>query len=106
MRALHVLGRAIFGGFFVYNGINHLQNYKAMAPYAASKGVRAPERAVQATGIMMLAGGLSIMAGLKPRNGLVTLIAFLVPGSPQMHPILETRGGDAHEDTTPFRTNM
>ncbi|HJZ70687.1 MAG TPA: DoxX family protein [Vicinamibacterales bacterium] len=106
MRALHVLGRAIFGGFFVYNGINHLQNYKAMAPYAASKGVRAPERAVQATGIMMLAGGLSIMAGLKPRNGLVTLIAFLVPVSLQMHRFWEAQGEQRQNDMIHFMKNM
>ena len=42
MRALHVLGRAIFGGFFVYSGINHLQHTQAMGQYAAAKGVPAP----------------------------------------------------------------
>ena len=85
MRALHVLGRAIFGGFFVYNGINHLQNSAGMGQYAAAKGVPAAEQAVQATGLMLLAGGLSIMAGLKPKQGLAAIIAFLVPVSLQMH---------------------
>ena len=85
MRALHVLGRAIFGGFFVYNGINHLQHSAGMGQYAAAKGVPAAEQAVQATGVMLLAGGLSIMAGLKPRQGLAAIIAFLVPVSLQMH---------------------
>jgi putative oxidoreductase len=85
MRALHLLGRAIFGGFFAYSGINHLQNTKGMAQYAGAKGVPAAEQAVQATGAMLLAGGLSIMAGLKPRQGLALIIAFLVPVSLQMH---------------------
>lgn len=85
MRALHALGRAIFGGFFVYNGINHLRNSQTMGQYAAAKGVPAAEQAVQATGFMMLAGGLSIMAGLKPKQGLATIIAFLIPVSLQMH---------------------
>jgi uncharacterized membrane protein YphA (DoxX/SURF4 family) len=85
MRALHVLGRAIFGGFFVYNGINHLQNSSGMGQYAAAKGVPAAEQVVQASGLMLLAGGLSIMAGLKPKQGLATIIAFLVPVSLQMH---------------------
>ena len=85
MRALHVLGRAIFGGFFVYNGINHLTNSAGMGQYAAAKGVPAAEQAVQATGLMMLAGGFSIMAGLKPKQGLATIIAFLIPVSLQMH---------------------
>jgi putative oxidoreductase len=85
MRALHVLGRAIFGGFFVYNGINHFKNTAGMAGYAGAKGVPAAEQAVQATGGMMIAGGLSIIAGVKPRQGLAMLVAFLVPVSLQMH---------------------
>ncbi len=63
MRALHVLGRMIFGGFFVYSGITHLQNSEGMGQYAGAKGVPAAEQAVQATGAMLLAGGLSIIAG-------------------------------------------
>jgi uncharacterized membrane protein YphA (DoxX/SURF4 family) len=85
MRTLFVLGRAVFGGFFAYSGINHLQHAENMGHYAASKGVPAPEQAVQATGVMLQAGGLSVMAGFKPRRGLATLIAFLVPVTLQMH---------------------
>ena len=85
MRALHVLGRAIFGGFFVYNGIHHLMDTEGMAGYAGTKGVPAPQQAVQGTGGMLIAGGLSVMAGARPRQGLATIIAFLVPVSLQMH---------------------
>jgi putative oxidoreductase len=85
MRALHLFGRAMFGGFFVFNGINHLQNSDSMAQYADAKGVPAAKQAVQATGAMLLAGGLSILAGLKPRQGLAMVIGFLVPVSLQMH---------------------
>src|SRR6266545_3672918 len=85
MRALFVLGRAIFGGYFFYNGINHLQHTDQMAAYAASKGVTAPEQAVQATGAMLLAGGFAVLAGLKPKLGLSALVGFLVPVTLQMH---------------------
>jgi putative oxidoreductase len=85
MRTLFVLGRTIFGGFFAYSGINHFQHTDGMKQYAAAKGVPAPERAVQATGALLLAGGLSIIAGLKPRQGLAAIIAFLIPVSLQMH---------------------
>ena len=85
MRTLFVLGRAVFGGFFAYSGINHLKHAENMGHYAASKGVPAPEQAVQATGAMLLAGGLSVMTGFKPRRGLALLIAFLVPVTLQMH---------------------
>src|SRR6267143_955755 len=68
MRALFVLGRAMFGGFFAYNGVNHFRNQKMMSQYAEAKGVLAAEAAVPATGALLLAGGLSIMAGLKPKH--------------------------------------
>jgi len=85
MRALHVLGRLIFGGFFAYNGVNHLQHSEEMGQYAAAKGVPSPQQAVQASGAMLLAGGLSIIAGIKPKQGLAAIIAFLIPVSFQMH---------------------
>jgi putative oxidoreductase len=85
MRALHVLGRTIFGGFFVYSGIHHFQDLKTLRGYAAMKGVAVPTAAVQMTGALFLAGGLSVLAGVKPRQGLAVLIACLVPVTVQMH---------------------
>jgi uncharacterized membrane protein YphA (DoxX/SURF4 family) len=85
MRALFVLGRVIFGGYFAYNGINHFKNQKMLSQYAAMKGTPAPDAAVQATGAMLLAGGLSVMFGVKPRQGLATLISCIIPMTMQMH---------------------
>ena len=85
MRALFVLGRVIFGGFFAYNGVNHFLNQKTMSQYAGAKGVPAAEAAIPATGAMLLAGGVSIMAGVKPRQGLAALIGFLIPVTLQIH---------------------
>ena len=85
MRALFIVGRALFGGFFAYNGINHLMKIQSMRQYAASKGVPQPDAAVRATGAMLVAGGASVIAGLKPREGLATLVAFLIPTTLQMH---------------------
>lgn len=85
MRALHVLGRMIFGGYFLYNGINHFQNREMLSQYAANKGVAAPDNAVPLSGALLVAGGLSLLAGIKPRRGLAAIIAFLVPVSLQMH---------------------
>jgi uncharacterized membrane protein YphA (DoxX/SURF4 family) len=92
MRAWFVLGRAIFGGYFLYNGINHILNRQMMSQYAAAKGVANAEIAVPATGGLLLAGGLSVLTGLKPRQGLAALIAFLVPVSLQMHRFWEVEG--------------
>jgi len=87
MRALFVAGRAILGGFFAYNGLNHFQHKQMMAQSAQSKGVpaAAAETAVQATGAMLLAGGVSILAGAKPKQGLAAIVGFLIPVTLQMH---------------------
>lgn len=85
MRLVFVIGRALFGGFFIYNGINHLRHSDQMAPYADSKGVPVARAAVNGTAAMLIGGGVSVVAGLKPRQGLATLIAFLVPTTLQTH---------------------
>jgi putative oxidoreductase len=85
MRPLFLLGRAIFGGYFLYNGINHFLHEQMMSQYAASKGTAVPDVAVTASGAMLTIGGLSILAGVKPRQGLAAIIGFLIPVSLQMH---------------------
>ena len=107
MRALFVLGRAIFGGFFVFNGLNHVKHSHEMAQYAGAKGVPAAQQAVQATGLMLIAGGLSVVAGLKPRQGLATLIGFLVPVTLQMHRFWDEKDPEARQrELTNFSKNM
>lgn len=95
MRALFVLGRAIFGGYFVYNGVNHFLEQEQMSGYAASKGVPDAEIAVPVSGGLLLAGGLSVLAGVKPRAGLAAIVSFLIPVSMQMHRFWELE--DPHQ---------
>lgn len=83
--ALLALGRAIFGGYFVYNGVNHFANAEMMSGYAGSKGVPMPGAAVALTGAMLLAGGLSLLAGTRPKIGSALIGAFLLGVSPAMH---------------------
>lgn len=107
MRGLFVVGRAIFGGFFVYNGINHLQHAQSMGQYATSKGVPAAHSAVQGTGLMLLASGLSVIAGLKPRQGLAMLIGVLVPITLQMHRFWEEQDAEKRQaEMSNFMKNM
>ena len=85
MRTLFVLGRAIFGGYFAWSGLNHFLEEKQLSQYAAAKGVAAPDAAVTGSGALLLAGGLSVLTGVKPRQGLAAIVAFLIPVSMQMH---------------------
>jgi putative oxidoreductase len=77
--------RALLGGFFVYNGVNHFRNRRAMTAYARSKGVPLPSVAVAATGAMLLAGGASLLSGFRPKMGAALATAFLAGVSPIMH---------------------
>jgi len=85
MEFLLLVGRIIFGGFFIMSGINHFTNAGMMSGYAKSKNVPAPYLAVVGTGVMLVLGGLSVLLGLFPVLGLILLIVFLVPTSVLIH---------------------
>lgn len=85
MKTPFLIGRILFGGFFLYNGIHHLLERKNMAAYTATKGVPAPELAVTATAVPLLAGGASLLLGVKPKMGAVAILGFLAGVSPIMH---------------------
>ncbi|MGC2057366.1 MAG: DoxX family protein [Candidatus Sulfotelmatobacter sp.] len=85
MKLPRVLGRVIFGGFFLYNGIHHFMERKAMAQYLNAKGIPMPDVAVMATGVALTLGGASIALGIKPDLGAVAVAGFLAGVSPMMH---------------------
>ena len=87
MKAPFLLGRMIFGGFFLYNGIHHFRERKMMAQYTQSKGVPAAlsEIAVVGTGAALVVGGASILSGVKPKWGALAILGFLGGVSPIMH---------------------
>lgn len=80
-----LIGRIIFGGFFISTGINHFKNVSYMAGYARAKGTPAPEAAVAGTGVLLVLGGLSMLLGAYPLIGIILLLIFLVGVSFQMH---------------------
>jgi uncharacterized membrane protein YphA (DoxX/SURF4 family) len=83
--AMLVLGRGILGGYFLYNGVNHFLNRQMMTEYAKAKGTPAAAAAVPATGAMLIAAGLSVITGVRPRLGASMIASFLLGVSPQMH---------------------
>jgi uncharacterized membrane protein YphA (DoxX/SURF4 family) len=80
-----VIGRALLGGFFLYNGINHFRNRTMLQGYSAAKGVPYPEVAVAGSGAMLVLGGLSVLAGIRPKLGASLIGAFLMGVTPKMH---------------------
>ena len=85
MKAPFLIGRALLGGFFLYNGINHFQQLDGMAQYAKAKGVPAPKAAVAASGALLLVGGASLITGIKPKLGTAAIMGFLLGVSPAIH---------------------
>ncbi|MGH7507925.1 MAG: DoxX family membrane protein [Gemmatimonadales bacterium] len=85
MDYLFLLGRLLFGGFFLVSGYRHFTGVAGMAPYAASKGVPAPKLAVLVSGVLLALGGLSILLGLYSRLGVLLLACFLIPVTFVMH---------------------
>lgn len=85
MDLLFLIGRILFGGIFVMNGINHFAKRAMMTQYSAAKHVPAPALAVLVSGALLLLGGLSVVLGLWPQIGLWFLVAFLVVVTPTMH---------------------
>jgi len=85
MKAAFLIGRLVFGGFFLYNGINHLKERKSLAKYAETKNVPMAEAVVASTGVVLLAGGASILLGVKPKLGTAAIAGFLAGVSPVMH---------------------
>jgi uncharacterized membrane protein YphA (DoxX/SURF4 family) len=84
-RSALALGRLLFGGYFVYNGLNHFFNRKAMTAYAKAKEVPAAGLAVPGSGLLILLGGLSLVTGIQPRLGASLVTAFLLGVTPRMH---------------------
>jgi len=85
MKTPFLLGRLIFGGFFLYNGIHHFTDHKMLAGYVKSKGIPMPDVAVAASGAALVIGGASVLAGVKPKLGTLALMGFLAGVSPMMH---------------------
>jgi len=85
MDILFLIGRIIFGGFFVMMGLNHFMKRTGMVQYAQSKGVPAPGLAVAFTGLMLLLGGLGVVVGAYTQISLWLIIIFLLGVTFQMH---------------------
>ena len=73
-----IVGQVLFGLYFLHNALNHFIRAKMLAGYAASKKVPLPMLAVIGSGLLLLAGGLSVLSGLYLIYGLSCLVLFLL----------------------------
>lgn len=78
-----LLGRLLFGLIFILSGPNHFS--PQTIAYAASQGVPLASLAVPASGLLALAGGLSILLGYRAKIGAWLIVLFLLPVTFMMH---------------------
>lgn len=76
-------GRLFYVTIFLMSGLTHF-TAKPVA-YAAAAGVPFPSLAVPASGVLALAGALSVLLGYHARIGAWLLVLFLVPVTLMMH---------------------
>lgn len=85
METLLIIGRIFFGGFFIYNGLNHLLKNEMLSEYAQSKKVPFPMFSVIVSGLLILFGGLGVLFWLYVKLSLYFIVLFLVVISFKMH---------------------
>jgi putative oxidoreductase len=81
--AVVALGRLLFSVIFLMSSFGHF-SAKTIG-YAASQGVPLAQIAVPASGLLALAGGLSVLLGYRAKIGAWLLVLFLVPVTFMMH---------------------
>ena len=80
---LLLLGRLFFAAVFVTSGLSHF--FKPAIGYAAAQGMPLASLTVPVSGLMAVAGGLSILLGYRAKLGAWLLVLFLVPVTFMMH---------------------
>ena len=91
--AVVVLGRLLFAAIFIASASMHFS--KDMIEMAAAHGVPLASIAVPASGLLALAGGLSILLGYHAKLGAWAIVLFLVPVTLTMHPFWAAPGKEA-----------
>lgn len=105
MKFLFPLGRVLFALIFIAAAPRHFT--REGIHHAADLGVPAAEMLVPLSGVLALAGGLSVAAGYKARWGAWALIAFLVPVTFWMHAYWRLSNPDvAHVQQAMFFKNL
>jgi uncharacterized membrane protein YphA (DoxX/SURF4 family) len=102
--AFLLAGRLIFGGYFLYAGLNHFIHMRQLAAIAAPH--RVPGVMIPLSGALLVLGALHLLVGVMPRLGLAMLVVFLVPVSLVMHPFWAEADPQRMQDMINFTKNL
>ena len=93
--AVVLLGRFLFALIFLMSGPMHFSTQTIA--FAASQGVPLAPIAVPISGVLAIAGGLSILLGYRAKIGAWLLILFLAGVTPLMHAFWAVSDPLAHQ---------
>ncbi len=107
MNALFWIGRILFAMLFIGSGLGHLTQREAMTAYAESKGVPAAGAMVPLTGLMIIAGGASVLFWSLVDVGAWLLVLFLLSTAFKMHAFWKEQDEYARQvETSMFMKNV
>ncbi len=85
MEALFIIGRIIFGGYFIYTGLNHFFKFPMLTQFTKSKHIPFAAASVVITGAMLIAGGLGILFWHFVPIAALILAIFLIASGVLFH---------------------
>jgi putative oxidoreductase len=106
MARLFLIGRLIFGGFFLLNGFNLILDHATATQYAAAKGVPLAGLAVVVAASLILFGGVSIVLGWRPDLGIAAIVLFLAAITIPMHNFWQLSGAARVNEMVNFTKNI
>lgn len=75
----------LLGVFFLVNAVNHFYNSHILKEYAHKKGLFKPEIMVFLSGLLLLAGGTSMITGYFIIEGMIGLCIFMAIAAFTIH---------------------
>lgn len=107
MNTVLLIGRILFALVFVASGLSHLAKVEAMAGFAKFKKVPAAKLSVLVSGVLLIAGGLSIILGVYADLGALAIAVLLVLMALKMHDFWAVSDAQAKQtEMTNFMKNI
>jgi putative oxidoreductase len=89
---LMIIGRVIFGAFFVIAGVRNFLNFDDRKKLLTNYGWPLPAPLLAAGFALQLLGGLSLVSGIWTAAAALALIAFLIAATPLYHNLFLFQG--------------
>jgi putative oxidoreductase len=99
-------GRLLISTIFIFSGLSKFAAHAAMAGYAASKGLPAPDLAIWLAAAVELFCGLAILLGFQAKIAAWLLFLYLIPTSVVFHNFWAMQGMDKMDNQAHFFKNV